>query len=253
MQRVTFRSPHDPQPQPDNRWFAGRQKYHVRNLYSLFYKAHTTFTDNDIHSFAAMNSLMTANNKGDLWQLKKFSTHLFSKNSPYNQYGQHLNWALHALFYATVKLKENLKMSAFHNQGEEEIDPGHATFMETILQESQQQRQTIELLFDNARNLLQFMLIEQTENDLLLRLLIEEEEISQTLWNKSTQELFCEMFPHQPEAGYVLAGKSYFMAGWLEEALKTYEISLTINKNLSEPRRQTYLIRAMIKDRDGAE
>lgn len=222
-------------------------------LYALFCTAHTAFHLNTAPLGASEYScLLGENNKGYLWQLQNLASHLFPKDNYNELYGQHLKWALQALFHATVKLKANFEMTQFHhaNQNPEQVDNGHAAFIDTMHKESAKQLKSVHLLLDNGLNLLQLMLIDQMDNDLLMRFLIEEEEMLQKLWGKSTQDLFADIFPCQPEAGYSLAGKSYFMAQWLEDALKAYEKSLQINTALSEPRKQTYMIRAMLKDRD---
>ena len=251
MQKIIFHHPDD--TPPANKWFHSRRHYHVRRLYRLFFKAYTTFTQ-QYHNFSQNRTEQPATrNKETLRLLKELSHLLFSSNH-FEQYGQHLNWVIHALYHATSKQQENINMAAFHYQAmaqdPESRDIGHTTYIDQTDIETENQFNTLKMLFDNARDLLRLLLVDQTGNDLLLRLLIEEESIGKILWETTTLELFSEMFPYQPEAGYIQAGKSYFMGQWLEEALCAYEKSLTINNTLSEPRRQTYLIRAMIQDRD---
>ena len=93
------------------------------------------------------------------------------------------------------------------------------------------------------------LLPSQGQNVLLLRLFIEEPNISQDMWSESVAQLFDELFPHQPETGYLLAAKSYFDGQWLHEALTSYETALDINPDLEEARRRSFLVRAMIDDR----
>ncbi len=251
MQRIVFENP---QKSPiSNSWFASKRKYHVRKLYVLFCQTHHIFKENPESLDAKAHArLLGDDNQGHLFQLQHLANLLFPKDNQKELYGQHLKWALHALFHGTVKLQADFKMTQFHHdtQHPEHIDSGHKAFIDTMHQESQKQLKNVHLLLENGQNLLQLMLIDQMDNELLMRFLIEEEPMLHKLWGKTTQELFADIFPCQPEAGYTLVGKSYFMAGWLEEALQAYEKSLDINQGLSEPRKQTYLIRAMIRDRD---
>lgn len=236
---------------PANPWLAARRHYHIRRLYSLF----AGFNAGLFSAYLPFQELSDAlKSGGQLETLQKLSADLFGAENQQSIYGHHLNWAVQALFHALVKLHASLKMADFHhqNQNQDQNDPGHNAFIDGLKAEKTEQLTAIRLLVDNIRNLLRLMLIEQTGNDLLLRLFIEEQDFCQELWGATTMDLFAEMFPDQPETGYVQAGKSYFMGQWLEEALACYQKSLELNATLSEPRRQTYLIKAMIADRDGS-
>jgi hypothetical protein len=234
---------------PANPWLAVRHHYHIRRLYTLFADFNTGLFSADLPLQELSVALKSG---GQLRTLRTLSADLFGKESQQSIYGHHLNWAMQALFHASIKLHASLKMADFHhqNQSRDQNDPGHTAFIDGLDGERTEQLTAIRLLVDNIRNLLRLMLIEQTGNDLLLRLFIEKAEFGQGLWGATIMDLFAEMFPGQPETGYVQAGKSYFMGQWLEEALTCYEKSLELNTTLSEPRRQTYLIKAMIADRD---
>lgn len=247
MQRVNL--PPAPNTIPANRWLATRRNSHIRRLYRLFYTVYTSLTPQS-KDLKRLTPLLDRDTRGDLYELRDLCQNLFAEASPEEPYGFHLGWAVQALFHTAIKLQANLRMVAFHQQSQrhEQSDPGHTAFITALDGEISQQNKNLNLLLDNSRDLLHFMLCEHTANDLLLRLIIEEEEMSQGLWGKSTLALFTEMFPGQPEAGYMLAGKSYFMAQWLTEALQCYEISLSINTDLSEPRKQSSVIRAMLRD-----
>ncbi len=259
MQRVTFTEPGRP---PANAWFSPRRNFFTRQFYSLFFKSYANaenqFTphtpaphpepgDIELLAWIESQNLM-------LRQLKELSQNLFNDNNPLDPEPLHLNRAVHALCHEGAKLQEHIRMQHFQRDllSEAQDVPHQTSFSAATPDEIQQQTATLSMLFSKTRDLMRHVLAGQTNNGLLLRLFIEEEELVQTLWNQSTLELFGDMFPYQPEMGYVQAGKSYFMAHWLPESLNAYEKALAINSNLSEPRRQTYLIRAMIRDRDHA-
>lgn len=253
MQRVTSSGPAD--KLPANMWLSRRRNYFIRKFYALFCTNYTEFAhqyEKFLHSRGAKTPTMDLPVVPEsLHQLNELSHTLWSEKSRAEPHSQRFNWGVQALFHAAVKLQANINMVRFHTETltAEPADTSQIGFIDTTLEEIQQQAAALSLLFDRAKELLHLMLAEQTGNDLLLRLLIEEE-LGQSLWGKSTLELFSHMFPYQPETGYVQAGKSYFMGQWLPESLKAYEESLAINPDLSEPRRQTYIIRAMLRDRD---
>lgn len=228
-------------------WFSSRRNHHIRTLYSLFYAVHTALSITPLE-LKTLNDLLNHEAHGPLLQIKELSQTIFANNRDDEPYGQHLNWAVQTLFHTAEKIRANLDIIAFHNQSPR--DPAQTKFSSSLDKDQEHLHKQLALLLDNATSLLQLMLEEQSGNDLLLRLLVEQEEVSQALWSTSTHALFSEMFAGQPEAGYVQAAKSYFMGQWLEAALQCYETSLKLNDDLSEPRRQTYQIRAMIKDRD---
>lgn len=230
---------------PTNTWQTGRRQYQVRKLYSIFLTCYP-------EAYTLEHLPLETARRSPLWQLKELCQTLFAVTDQTEGCGHHLNWAIHAIVHGIKKLSENLKMQEFHTTNNH-ADAGHQAFMETIHTEVQTQLKALAPLFDNTKHLMGLMLEEHSSNPLLLRLLIEEEALAQNLWGQTTVELFSRMFPYQPEAGYNQAGKSYFMGQWLEQALGAYEKSLEINSTLSESRRQTYLIRAMIKDRDGTK
>jgi hypothetical protein len=256
VQQIIFTDPSGP---PANKWFATRRNYFTRKLYTLFCKNYTSFTS-QYKEFppgkpASLTILTeTKTEKALLWQLKDLSHSLFTAHSPLEQYGANLNWTIQALFHEAIKMQANIEMVQFHSGQllDQDADPSQAAFINTTSEEIQQQMSTIDGLLSKAKDIMRLMLVEQTGNDMILRLLIEDE-LGQTLWHQSTLELFSAMFPYQPEMGYIQAGKSYFMSHRLAESLNAYEKSLAINSDLSEPRRQTYLLRAMIRDRDQRE
>ncbi len=248
MQRLTL--PPSQNTPLANRWFTTRRNTHIRKLYRLFYAVYTSLTP-QAKNLGTLAPLLDHSTRGNLYELQDLCQNLFADGNPEEPYGFHFHWAVQALFNSSIKLQANLRMVTFHQQHQQQPgqnDPGHTAFIAAINEEIDNLNKSLGLLLDNGRDLLRLMLCEHTANDLLLRLIIEDEEMTHTLWNQSTLSLFTEMFPDQPEAGYMQAGKSYFMGQWLKEALQCYEISLNINNNLSEPRKQVSVIRAMLKD-----
>ncbi|MEN8256283.1 MAG: hypothetical protein ABFS09_00285 [Thermodesulfobacteriota bacterium] len=264
MQRVRIENK---TPEPANRWFEKRRDFHIRSLYRGFFKTYATFVtlyqgyiaDGKINFDELVHLVGTEVHKGRLWQLKDHCHRLFQENSQQN--GLLLDWVIGSVFHEAMKLKENIYMYQFYGpagptlEGNGSTDPSlhcgvsRKNFMRGIIREARRQVDNLSFLFNRANFLLRMLLPSQGQNVLLLRLLLEKPEISQEMWSESVEQLFAELFPHQPETGYLLIAKSYFDGLWLNEALASYEAALTLNADLEEARRRTFLIRTMINDR----
>lgn len=261
MQRVRIETK---TPEPANRWFEKRRDFHMRSLFNAFSETYSTFvtlyqgymSDGQINFPKLTHLVGSETKKGRLWELKDHCHRLFKDN--HQQNGHLLDWVIGSVFHEAMKLKENIYMSQFYGQKGESHDVAASSlhcgisrenFMKGIVKETRRQVNNLAFLFSRANFLLRLLLPHQYQNVLLLRFLLEEEEIMQELWGESVPQIFAELFPDQPEAGYLLAAKSYFNGQWLDEALTTYNKALGINPDLEEARRRTFLIRAMISDR----
>ncbi len=263
MQRVTLENK---TPEPANKWFEKRRDFHIRSLYSGFFKTYSAFVTlyqgylaNGKINFDELAQLVgTEIHKGRLWQLKDHCHRLFQESSEQN--GLLLDWVIGSVFHEAMKLKENIYMYQFYGPAGPSTGAGGAdtslhcgvsrkNFMKGIVREARRQVDNLTFLFNRANFLLRMLFPSQGQNVLLLRLFIEEPNISQEMWSESVEQLFDELFPYQPETGYLLAAKSYFNGQWLHEALAAYETALDINPDLEEARRRCFLIRTMIDDR----
>ncbi len=266
MQRVRIKTK---TAEPANCWFEKRRDFHMRSLLNVFFETYSNFVtlyqdyiSGGKISFDDLTHLVgTESQKGRLWQLKDHCHRLFKDSDQQN--GLLLDWVIGSLFHEAMKLKENIYMFEFYGPAESARvgkDPTVASlhcgvsrkkFMAGIAKEAERQVDNLTFLFNRANFLLRMILPSQAHNVLLLRLLLEKGEISQELWSESTQHIFAELFPDQPEVGYLLVAKSYFNGQWLHEALAAYAAALTLNPDLEEARRRTFLIRTMIRDRQG--
>ncbi len=264
MQRVRIETK---TPEPANSWFEKRRDFHNRSLYSGFFETYSSFVslyqayiNGGELSFDDLTRLVgTEAQKGRLWQLKDHCHRLFKGSSQQN--GLLLDWVIGSIFHEAMKLKENIYMYQFYGpSGSERLGNDAAgaslhcgvsrqNFMRGIAKEARRQVDNLTFLFCRANFLLRMLLPSQAHNVLLLRLLLEEGTISQELWSESTEQIFAELFPDQPEAGYLMVAKSYFNGQWLNEALAAYEAALTLNPDIEEARRRSFLLRTMIRDR----
>ena len=117
-------------------------------------------------------------------------------------------------------------------------------FMERTYQEIQKQMENLGFMFGRANFLLRAMMPDQAHNDILVRYLIENEDIVDYLWNERLDALFNEMFA-SPEEGYCLAAKSYLEGQWYQHALETYSIALKKNPACKEARQNIESLRAI--------
>mgnify|MGYP001167480901 CR=1 FL=1 len=253
-------------PEPANRWFEQRRDFHMRTFYSRVARTYEDFVElyqgqisKGTISFDALARLVgNESRKGPLWQLKDHCHHLFRESA--NPTGRHLDRVIGSIFHEAMKLKENIYLYRFYGPAAEELSRSTAPllhgglsrekFRRKILKEAGHELDNLALLFCRVNFLLRLLLPDQSQNVLLLRLLIEEKRLGRLLWGESVTEIFSELFPDQAEHGYLAAAKSYFDAQWLHDSLAAYEKALQLNSSLAEARRRTFLIRTMISDRD---
>jgi hypothetical protein len=239
---------------PANRWFEERRDFHSRSFYSGCHAAYTAFTSlqQDVRQGCKIDPAGDmAAFLGALRQLRQQCRLLFQESAEPD--GLELEWVMAALCHEAAKLKENIILNREYSPSTPAAARGHVrlsreAFMEGIAAEIPGQLENLTILFDQANSLLRLLLPGQAHNTLLLRLLLEESALSQDLWGASTTQIFAELFPDQPEAAYLLAAKSYFNGQWLCDSLADYNTALTLNPDLEEARRRTFLIRAMIRD-----
>ncbi len=264
MQRVRIESN---RKEAANSWFEKRRNFHIRSLYSGFFVTYSSFitlyqgyiSGGKINFDDLTRLVGTESQKGRLWQLKDHCHRLFQESS--EQDGHLLDWVIGSIFHESMKLKENIYMYQFYGpEGPHNGESGPAApslhcgasrknFMRGIATETRRQVDNLTFLFNRANFLLRMLLPSQSQNVLLIRLFLEEREICPELWSESAEQIFAELFPDQPEVGFLMAAKSYFNGQWLSEALAAYETALAMNPDIEEARRRTFLIRTMINDR----
>ncbi|MEJ2032721.1 MAG: hypothetical protein P8Y63_06735 [Deltaproteobacteria bacterium] len=121
----------------------------------------------------------------------------------------------------------------------------HKRFMKRTAREICKQMENLSLMFGRANYLLRLMMAEQAHNLILLRYLIENENVVIQLWSESLTELFGDLFSGAPEEGFCAAARSYMADQWQERALATYEQALAIRPDCEEARRRVLQLKAL--------
>lgn len=74
-------------------------------------------------------------------------------------------------------------------------------------------------LFSEGTIVLRYVLIENRDNPLLIRSLVENEKLLDAVYGQhSLEKLFREMYEDRPVQGYILAATDFFEGGWYERA-----------------------------------
>jgi len=246
-----------------NKWFEERRSLFVKNMLKEFYDTFTVFGEIYTHyisyqevSFEQIDKLIgKESEKGVLWRLKDRCHQLWRDANPEHEMsGRLLDWVMGSIFHETMKLKENIYMFQFYGPLAESMKKENSTvkfcgvecqkFMERTYQEIQKQMENLGFMFGRANFLLRAMMPDQAHNDILVRYLIENEDIVDYLWNERLDALFDEMFA-SPEEGYCLAAKSYLEGQWYQQALETYSIALKKNPASKEALQNIESLRAI--------
>lgn len=249
-----------------NKWFEERRSLFVKNMLKEFFETFMAFNDIYEHylasqevSFEQIDTLVgKESEKGVLWRLKDRCHQLWRDADPAEEMnGRLLDWVLGSIFHESMKLKENIYMFQFYGPLAESMKKGHSTikfcgvecqkFMEKTNQEIQKQMENLGFMFGRANYLLRTMMPDQAHNDILVRYLIENENVVDQLWHEFLDTLLGEMF-NSPEDGYCLAAKSYCDGHWYQKALQAYSLALKLNPACEEARKNIVSLQATIKE-----
>jgi hypothetical protein len=254
-----------------NKWFEERRDLFVKNMYKGFYETfcrfqaiHQQSTDSRKVSFDEISHLVgTETKKGRLWHLKDRCHQLWRNADPQQEInGCLLDWVLGSLFHESMKLKESIYMFQFYgpmaqamlkqNKAETIKFCGMEChrFIESTGKDIKQQMGNLLLMFEQAKSLLRTMLPELANNLILIRYLLENSEVAQSLWGENLETLFADMFPGSPEYGYCAAARSYQEGNWFKNAHAAYARALAINQDCLEAQGKIYQLQALAREHD---
>ncbi len=257
-------------PQADtdtNKWFSERRDLFVKNMTKGFYETFNRFTTlyQDYMAqgevpFDSIDHLVgTETGKGRLWDLKDRCHALWRDADPkFEMNGCLLDWVLGSIFHEAMKLKENVYMLHYYGPMAEsmrEKDTASTVkfcgeecqrFMERTRYEISRQMENLGFMFGRANFLLRTMMNEQHTNCLLVRFLVENPDIPETLWGESLETLFSDMFIEGPEFGYCAAARSYREGDWFERAHGAYAKALALNPDCAEAQSRIHQLKPLI-------
>lgn len=253
-----------------NQWFAARRPLFVKNMVKgfgeTFERFRAIYEQYLVHrrlSFLEFTQLVgTESGKGLLWLLKDRCHQLWREpDTGREPDGCLLDWLLGSIFHEAMKLKENIYLVQHHGpriqslQKRPGTDPArycvgieNQGFPARIHSEIELQMEALALLFGQANYLLRTMMAEQADNPLLLRFLLENPGVPQSLWGESLESLLADMFPHGLEYGFCLAARSYAEGDWYAEALAAYGRALAVNRDCAEALHNSCRMQALSRE-----
>lgn len=251
-----------------NRWLKRRRSYFIMLLYRDFYRVflqfqaiYLVYIDKAAISYAALDGLIGSESaKGRLWRLKDRCHLLWNNESDRTIEGCLLDLVLGSLFHECMKLKENIYLrERYRPQLEQYLsdsigagsDPSWPAAMgmgfkgfewkRVLLNtdgESGSQMENLNFLFGQANYLFRLLLQTESGNRILLRYLIEHEEMVAEVWHESLDQLFADLYAGHPELAFLSAGRSYQEGHWYDRAHAAFSRALALQPDNHEARQQ---------------
>lgn len=254
-------------------WFRTRRPYFLCRLlresfqvFARFRAMYTAYAAGSMLDAAAINGLVgTESGKGRLWELKDLCHRLWRETDRQDLHGCLFDWMIGSFFHEAMKLKENLylrdRYAPVLGQGSAR-EEGHTgglplsgdafrRYLKEAERDAARQMENLAFLQGQANYLLRLIAAEQVENALFLRELCEHAEAVEDFWGESLEALFADLFPGTPEAGFLLAGRSYLDGHWHDRALAAFSQALAIHPDNSEARRQIHQMRRLTQTLGG--
>ncbi len=204
----------------------------------------------------------TENSKGPLWSLKDLC-HLVWPEVDHEQdtSGSLFDWLVGSIFHETMKLKENIYLLNRYGPAACRIkgrpldvgcsarnvswsSTGSSSTIENIIDvqglisraaaDAVNQMEQIAFLFFHASYMLRLKMPALAGNSLVIRLLVEQEDMVRLLWGEKVEEIFMDMFSGDTAEGFCTAGRSYLDGQWFVQALKMYKRALAANATCDE-------------------
>ncbi len=182
-------------------------------------------------------------NKGTLWILKDNCHRLWKDLEP-EDYPQAFifDWMVGAIFHEAMKLKENVYLvKTYHSSFERALAISNGRryqkrcreFFQNELEDIEKGMERLECLFDHAAEHLWSLVVQERENAILLRFLLESKSLVDQVWEREggLNGLLLNMFPGGLEHAYCEVGESYLEGSWYVEARDAFEKALDINPN----------------------
>jgi hypothetical protein len=195
--------------------------------------------------------------KGPLWLLKDLCQQLWPEGRPEEDLDDSLlDWLIGSIFHEAMKLKEDVYI--LNSYGSASLRSNTSLSKLTRIMDRKgvirrvavdvmEQMEQLAFLFGQASNVLRTMLPGLTENILLIRFLVEQEDVIHELWGESLLALFQDMFPGQPGQGFCAAGESYMQGHWYTRALVMYRRALEIEQGCGEAAKKILALEALIQ------
>ena len=206
----------------------------------------------------------TESHKGCLWNLKDMSHVLFRRDTSRQHFYENIfDWTLGSIFHEGMKLKENIYIiEAYQNVGHvfterenvpeevdiEELSKEYKTINQKAFASAAQEMENLRHLFKKVMEHLKKILMQNKNDALLIRFLIENEDQFDGIYGKDAlKKLFKCMYEQGLVDVYLKVGKHYRTGGWYPEALKILNRALQLDPHHKEVKKEHELLRKKIK------
>lgn len=106
----------------------------------------------------------------------------------------------------------------------------------------------IAFLFSHASYMLRVQMPTFATNSLIVRLLVEQEEMVQLLWGEKVEDIFIDMFYGDAAEGFCTAGRSYLNGQWFAHALQMYQRALAVDPTCDEAVTRMIQLQTVVKE-----
>ncbi len=206
----------------------------------------------------------TEREKGPLWRLKDLC-HLVWPQSDENQGqgGSLVDWLVGAVFHEAMKLKENIYLLNSYGPTACKMQCRSAGPAPVFCQDSVidvrglisraaadvvGQMEQIAFLMSHAAFMLRLMMPDLARNMLVVRLLVEREDVVRLLWGEPLEDVFADMFYGDTAAGFCAAGRSYLCGQWFPQALDMYQRALVVSPTCDEAITRLVQLQAVVRE-----
>lgn len=233
-------------------------KLFFENLYS-HYKKSGHFAFQNLEQWIG-----TEGNKGSLWKLKDNSHVLFRNNISKQRFYENIfDWTLGSIFHEGMKLKEDIYIIEVNQKwgnvftestnipngvNLEELREEYKMIIKRAQESAAHEMDNLSYLFTKAMDQLQKIIIQNKNDGLLIRFLIEMEDLFDRTYEKEALKKLCaSMYARGLTDAYLKVGKNYREGGWYHEALKVLTKALKLTPNNKESKKEYDLIQEKLR------
>ncbi|WP_339135510.1 MAG: hypothetical protein WGN25_18120 [Candidatus Electrothrix sp. GW3-4] len=209
--------------------------------------------------------------KGSLWTLRELCRRVWPEGEHgENVEGSLVDWLMGSIFHEAIRLREDVHIlnnygsAAFKNrQIKAACENGYPSqnlpvsrlaqamdrknLIKRVAVDVMQQMEQLAFLFGQTHNMLRTMLSGLADNFLLVRFLVEQEDIVEDLWGEPLDDVFADMFSGTPAQGFCAAGESYMSGQWYTRALIMYKRALEFDEGCGEAGKKVQELHLLIQ------
>ncbi|WP_446009093.1 hypothetical protein [Candidatus Electrothrix sp.] len=211
------------------------------------------------------------NDKGALWNLQELCRRVWPEGEKENNVeGSLIVWLLGSIFHEAIRLREDVSIlnnygnATFNtqqtganrdNQSQPQNLPAsrlakamdRENLIKRVAVDVMQQMEQLAFLFGQTNYMLRTMLPGLADNFLLVRFLVEQEDVVEDLWGEGLVNVFADMYDNTPALGFCAAGSSYKSGQWYTRALVMYKRALEFDEGCNEAQSKVHELELLIE------